>query len=152
TLVWQRFAPTADLLIQLYDTWYGDGDVEFRHQDNVAYHRSVAEEVLLVLELVGRPPSEVAVLDFGMGWGRWVRMAAAFGCQASGIELADPQIEFARSQGLTVVELADLEADAFDFVNCEQIFEHLVEPRETLLQLSLALAPDGWIKINVPEG
>jgi 2-polyprenyl-3-methyl-5-hydroxy-6-metoxy-1,4-benzoquinol methylase len=150
TLVWQRFAPTLALLRRLYDGW--EGSEGLGHQDNVEYHRSVAEEVLLALQLVGRRPSEVAMLDFGMGWGRWVRMATAFGCRAEGTELADPQIEFARSQGVRVVELDALEAGTYDFVNCEQIFEHLVEPRATLIALSRALAPGGWVKINVPEG
>ena len=99
TLVWQRFAPGDELLAQIYQSWEGD-HAGLDRQDNVGYHRSIAEEVLLVLELVGRAPSDVTVLDFGMGWGRWSRMAVAFGCRSYGIERAGPQVEFARSQGV----------------------------------------------------
>jgi SAM-dependent methyltransferase len=150
-LVWQRFAPSEPLLELIYETWAAD-DGGLGRQDNLDYHRSIAEEVLLVLELAGRPPSEVAVLDFGMGWGRWARMAAAFGCRAFGVEPATPQAEYARNHGVTVVALDELPDATFDFVNCEQVFEHLVDPRETMMRLARSLAPNGWMKINVPEG
>jgi trans-aconitate methyltransferase len=45
-----------------------------------------------------------------------------------------------------------LEKRQFDFINAEQIFEHLVEPREALARLHGALAPGGVIRINVPDG
>jgi SAM-dependent methyltransferase len=151
TLVWQRFAPTERLLALLYETWAAD-DGGLARQDNLDYHRSIAEEVLLVVELAGRRPSEVAVLDFGMGWGRWARMAAAFGCRAYGVEPAEPQAGYARSQGVTVLTLDELPDATFDFVNCEQVFEHLVDPRATITRLARSLAPQGWMKINVPEG
>ena len=90
-----------ELLTTLYETWAaGDGGLD-RH-DDVAYHRAAAEEVLLALELAGRRPSEVCILDFGMGWGRWPRMAAAFGMQAFGVELSTAQAEYASAQGVQV--------------------------------------------------
>lgn len=150
-LVWQRFAPSESLLTRIYESWVADGGGLARH-DDLAYHRSAAEEMLLVLELANRSPSEVAVLDFGMGWGRWPRLAAAFGCRASGVELAGPQAEFARSQGVTVLTLDQLPNDEFYFINSEQVFEHLVDPRTTLVRLARSLSPDGWIKIAVPNG
>ncbi len=151
TLVWQRFAPAEALLTRLYESWAsGDGGLE-RH-DNLAYYRSAAEEILLVLELVGKPPGEVSVLDFGMGWGRWPRLAAAFGCRSSGVELGRQQAEYARAHGVDVIAFDDLPADAFDFVNTEQVFEHLVEPREVVRRLGASLVDGGWLKVAVPSG
>ena len=151
SLIWQRFAPSEPLLERIYGAWRRiDGGVE-RH-DNLHYQQATAEEILLLLELVQRRPSDVTVLDFGMGWGRWPRFAAAFGCRAFGVELGESQVEFARGQGIEVLVLEELPPAAFDFVNCEQVFEHLVEPRQTLEQLSRSLAVDGWLKINVPNG
>ena len=151
TLVWQRHAPDAELLTRLYDDWAtGAGGIE-RH-DNLAYQRAAAEETMLVLELSGRPPSEIAVLDFGLGWGRWPRLAAAFGCRAHGVELARHQAEFAATQGVTVLTLEQLPDAAYFFINSEQVFEHLVDPQDTAARLARSLAHDGWLKVAVPNG
>jgi SAM-dependent methyltransferase len=148
--VWQRFAPAGELLMTLYGSWAAAGGALERH-DDLGYHRNAAEEVLLVLELAARPPSQVHVLDFGMGWGRWPRLAAAFGMHAYGIELSKEQSDFAETQGVNATSLGDLPDATFDFINCEQVFEHLVEPRETLQRLARSLVPRGWIKIAVPN-
>jgi hypothetical protein len=151
TLIWQRFAPDGDLLTRIYEVW----DVEqggLQRHDNIAYQRATAEEILLVLELAGRRPSDVSVLDFGMGWGRWPRLAAALGCRAYGVELAHEQAAFAATQGVAVQTLEQLAADTFYFINTEQVFEHLVDPGGTAQQLARSLTPDGWLKVSVPDG
>ena len=149
--IWQRFAPVGDLLTTLYESWAADGGGLERH-DDVAYHRAAAEEVLLALGLAALPPSEVHVLDFGMGWGRWPRLAAAFGMRAYGVELSTVQAAYAAAQGVNVVSLDELPDATFHFINSEQVFEHLVQPRETLQLLARSLAPGGWIKLAVPDG
>ena len=150
TLVWQRFAPDGEVLRRVYEVW-GGADAGLERHDNLAYHRAAAEEVMLALELVNRRPSDVKMLDFGMGWGRWPRLAAAFGAEAYGVELAAAQAEYAGGQGVRVLTLEQLPDDTFDFVNSEQVFEHLVEPRETMIRLAHAVAPGGWLKLNVPK-
>jgi len=150
SLIWQRFVPTPFLLDRLYGTWVGD--TGFVTHDDVAYQAATAEEVLLALRLAGKPPSEVSVLDFGMGWGRWPRIAAAMGCAAFGVEPSEPAADHARRHGVTVLGLDELPDETFDFVNCEQVFEHLVEPVETLTRLARALGARGWLKIAVPSG
>jgi SAM-dependent methyltransferase len=150
-LIWQRFAPGDELLGLLYGAWSaGSGGLD-RH-DNLAYQQASVEEILLVLELVGRRPSEVSILDFGMGWGRWPRIAASLGCRASGVEFDLAAAESARTDGVVVLELDGLPAAAFDYVNSEQVFEHLVDPGDVLVLLARSLAPGGWLKINVPDG
>lgn len=47
---------------------------------------------------------------------------------------------------------ADLESESFDFINSEQVFEHLVEPRQALASLSRALRCGGLLRISVPNG
>jgi SAM-dependent methyltransferase len=51
-----------------------------------------------------------------------------------------------------VLTLADLANRTFDFINTEQIFEHVAQPLETLRALKDTLEPHGLIKISVPEG
>ena len=126
-LVWQRFAPGPAILTKLYGSWSEPEQLHER-QDTLRHGQSYAQEVMLVLEHFGDPPSAISVLDFGSGWGRWPRMAAAFGCQAYGADLAADQSTWAEAQGVTMIDPEQLPAGRFHFVNTEQVFEHLVDP------------------------
>jgi 2-polyprenyl-3-methyl-5-hydroxy-6-metoxy-1,4-benzoquinol methylase len=87
-----------------------------------------------------------------MGWGRWCEIAQSFGCRAHGTEFNKICIERASHKGITVVDYADIPKYKYDFINTEQVFEHLPNPLETLLHLKKGLAPDGLLKISVPDG
>jgi len=149
-LVWQRYAPGPAILTQLYESWSEPEQLHER-QDTLRHGQSYAQEVMLVLEHFGDPPSAISVLDFGSGWGRWPRMAAAFGCQAHGADLSADQTTWAGAQGVTMIDPEKLPAGRFHFVNTEQVFEHLVDPAGTVKALANALRPDGLLKISVPN-
>jgi len=149
-LIRQVHAPGEDLLEALYNHWAPSRD-EGDHRRPLAYYRAAAQEVMLVLDYLRLPPSEVSVLDFGMGWGGWPRMALAFGCQAYGLELAEEPREFARAHGVRVISAEELGEHRFDFINTEQVFEHLVDPLEVLMSLRASLKPSGLVKISVPS-
>lgn len=149
-LVWQRFAPTPEILERLYGAW-SEPDQLHERQDTLRHGQSYAQEVMLVLEHFGDPPRELSVLDFGSGWGRWPRMAAAFGCQAYGADLSSEQSEWAAAQGVKMIDPAELPAGLFHFINTEQVFEHLVDPAGTTRALAQSLRPDGLLKISVPN-
>jgi len=102
-LVWQRYAPGPAILTQLYESWSEPEQLHER-QDTLRHGQSYAQEVMLVLEHFGDPPSAIWVLDFGSGWGRWPRMAAAFGCQAHGADLSADQTTWAGAQGVTMID------------------------------------------------
>ena len=53
---------------------------------------------------------------------------------------------------MTVLTWEEIPTHQFDFINTEQVFEHLSQPLETLEYLSKALKPHGIIKISVPNG
>src|SRR5439155_15817049 len=71
---------------------------------------------------------------------------------AYGVELDPRAAAHARAYGVKTRTRADLVADSFDFVNTEQVLEHLADPLETLADLRVGLRPDGLLKVSVPEG
>jgi 2-polyprenyl-3-methyl-5-hydroxy-6-metoxy-1,4-benzoquinol methylase len=93
----------------------------------------------------------VRVLDFGLGWSEWANMARAFGCHVVGSELSPARIEYARSIGIEIVEWHEIPKQRFHFINTEQVFEHLVDPLDTLKHLASALEDEGLIKVSVPD-
>jgi len=152
-LVYQREAPDDDLVEALYERWIDPEDSLARMRaHDLGLYAGYAQEIMQAFHALARPPASLKVLDFGMGWGRWPALARGFGAQVFGSEISDVRLAHARSVGIESVAWNDLPGQSFDLINTEQVFEHLVEPRETLAQLARALAPDGLLKISVPNG
>ena len=70
----------------------------------------------------------------------------------SGSELSVERIEHARSIGIGIVEWDQIPGSDFHFINTEQVFEHLIDPLETIRHLARGLRPGGLLMISVPDG
>jgi SAM-dependent methyltransferase len=152
--LFQRQIPDDFLCRKLYDEWIDPGQAFERHLccDDLERRARYAREILLVIAFLGKPAHRLTFLDLGMGWGLWSAMARAFGCQCAGVEISPSRIAYARSIGLDVISFDQIENRRFDFINCEQVFEHLPDPLATLHRLGKVLNSGGLIKINVPDG
>ena len=151
-LVFQQQVPDEPLLDEIYNDWVPGTELEREHRDySLDEYRYLAEQVQFVIQYFGLPPGELDALDFGFGWAHWSKMAMGFGCNVWGVELSEGRASYGRSVGLRVVGLDDLPARRFRFINTEQVFEHLTEPRRVLEKLRNALSADGIIKISVPD-
>ncbi len=95
-----------------------------------------------------------SLLDVGTGTGAFVSFAATR-FDASGIELSEACVNFAKSQNLPVSRLlvSDLQNDPrrFDVITLIDVLEHLVEPAETLRQIHRLLKPGGAVYVKVPN-
>lgn len=152
-LIFQRDIPNSVLMDRLYSQWIDPDEAFRRHQaqSSLAYYVSHAQDVMSICSFLGGDPSSLTVMDFGMGWGTWALMAKAFGCDSWGTELDAERARHAQSNGITVVAFEDIPERHFDFINTDQVFEHIAEPLETLRHLRRALKPGGIIKVSVPD-
>jgi SAM-dependent methyltransferase len=152
-LIFQRDILNDDLMERLYEHWIDPSKAMLRHMegDFPELYGAHVQEIMRIIAYFGRPPSSLQFLDFGMGWSGWALMAKGFGCEAYGAELSSKRIEYAKSKGLQVITKG-MPALKFDFINTEQVFEHLPNPLETLLELKQSLKPGGILKISVPPG
>jgi 2-polyprenyl-3-methyl-5-hydroxy-6-metoxy-1,4-benzoquinol methylase len=91
------------------------------------------------------------LLDFGMGWGAWCRMAQAYGYSVAGFELSQQRREHARAWGIRVIDSLE-SPERYDYINCHHALEHVPDPHQTLARLVAALAPGGLVRLSVPEG
>lgn len=140
------------MLDQIYNGWIPGTELDSdRRNYSLSDYQYLAEQVQFIIEHFGLAPSDLNVLDFGFGWGHWARMAMAYGCNVSGVELSNERMQHGQSVGIKILALADLPAQKFHFINTEQVFEHLTEPRLVLDKLVQALSVDGVIKISVPN-
>jgi len=145
-LYFQELVPTLEEAQLLY----GDAPEPQRsHRPRpVAELAHLAEEAMLIRLLF--PDRRPVVLDFGMGMGGWAGMACAYDCESWGTDLAAYSPAAAKEKGVIFVPAGDLPASRFDFINADQVFEHVAEPRHALDAVVRSLKPGGILKISTP--
>lgn len=111
-----------------------------------------ANELWTIRSLFDKPVRDVRVLDFGLGTARWAKVAKAIGFDVYGTDLIQSLLDDARLNGIKTLSIDEIANHQFDFINTEQVFEHLPRPGETLAELTDRLRPGGIIKISVPDG
>lgn len=110
----------------------------------------VRELMMVVRFLQPRVPCP-RVLDFGTGEGRWATIAAAAGLTTGATDLTSHAFATLQRHGIACFDPAALAPADFDFINTEQVCEHLAAPAAILDQLSRVLRPGGVLKIGVPH-
>lgn len=137
----------------LYEHWIDNAASLARKQAAPAkLFRQYAGQVQTLTRMARGRPRQIRVLDFGMGWGYWSRMAQAHGLDVTGFELSDERREHASGLGVRVIDELPPAGDCYDIVYASQVFEHLPDPLDTLRELGRRLAPRGLIYIRVPDG
>ena len=153
-LIFQKNIPNDFLMERLYEHWI-DPIKAFKNRNsrfkaNPEIHSNYAKEIMTIGSCFKKSPSDTGLLDFGMGWGDWLLMANGLGYESYGLELSKSRIKHAESKGTKVISWEQAEDLRFEFINTEQVFEHISEPLETLKELKTLLKPGGIIKISVP--
>lgn len=151
--VWQVNRLDPEHAELLYSEWISKGgSLAKKREADIGLYSGYCRQIELIPRLLARPSHSIRVLDFGMGWGRWVEMARALGLEAHGLESSPERVEHARKRGLSVFsDFTELAGLSFDFINAEQVFEHVDDPKGVLVQLVRHLRPEGWIRISVPN-
>ena len=155
-IIFQKNIPNDILMERLYEHWI-DPKMAFENRNmrfkiNPDIYTNYAKEIITIGSCFKSSPSDTNFLDFGMGWGDWLLMANGLGYKSYGMELSKSRIKYAESRGIKVINWEQAKKLKFDFINTEQVFEHISEPLETLKSLKTLLKSDGIIKISVPTG
>lgn len=157
-LVYQRSIGDAAFLERLYDQWLNEPTAA-SEADRAASAQLArvgltrdAHELMWVSHCLSKPLPELNTLDYGMGFGLWARISRSLGCQSFGFDLSHTRMRAASEAGVKVLREEDFPADTFDFINTEQVFEHVPAPRELAKRLAASLKPGGILKISVPYG
>lgn len=153
-LVFQQYVPDDFVLGELYEKWIDPQKAFARFHASVAPSRrlQIARDVGLSLSLVTPKDGAIRALDYGCGWGEWAAMTGAFGAEPWGTELSPTRRAYCAERGIKLVDDASLPDGGFDFINADQVFEHLPNPRTTLQLLTRKLCDHGVVRIAVPNG
>lgn len=151
--VWQREVLDDAGMNKLYEEWICTQEsLEKDRTRSYDFRTAILHQVALIPFIFKRSPYDIRVLDFGMGWGSWCRAASSLGLKADGAELSQHRITHARGHGVSVQSDLFNTQEKYDFINTEQVFEHVKMPAELLKQLTAHLKENGVMRIAVPNG
>jgi 2-polyprenyl-3-methyl-5-hydroxy-6-metoxy-1,4-benzoquinol methylase len=137
----------------LYEDWIDqEQSLQRKQTANSQRYRQYAGQIQTLAVLLNQRPDKSRILDYGMGWGYWSRMAQAHGFDVVGFELSKQRSEYARQMGVTVIDALPASVAGFDCVYANQVFEHLPDPMQTLVDLCRQLKPEGIVCLRVPDG
>lgn len=104
-------------------------------------------------------PTHKKALDIGAGYGTilyFLKKDKNMDCL--GIDPDPESVKIAKEKFGVIVEDETVEGffkkntDKFDLIVMEQVYEHLLNPLETLKEIKKILTPDGFLYIGVPNG
>ena len=137
----------------LYGDWIDQASsLQKKQTAKSRLYSQYAGQIHTLSRMFDKRPDQIRVLDFGMGWGYWSRMAQAHGLNVVGYELSAQRVEYARKMGITVIDDLNAVEDDFDCIYANQVFEHLSHPVQTMQLLCQRLKPTGFVYIRVPDG
>jgi|APSaa5957512535_1039671.scaffolds.fasta_scaffold53735_2 2-polyprenyl-3-methyl-5-hydroxy-6-metoxy-1,4-benzoquinol methylase len=158
SLIYQKYSPNDDLLDMIYNKWIQNRNNEVYNKKNYNFNPFYANktiynisEISQLLNILPPKPYKHKVLDFGMGWGGWCNAAKLMGLEVYGMEITNSQIQYNKAHGLKVISWDEISGLDFDFINIEQVFEHVDKPFLLLKQLLSGLSAEGFVKISVPN-
>ena len=99
-------------------------------------------------------PKASKLLDVGAANGFFVNLATENGFLATGIELSEEAVEWAKKLGRKVIQANAMSIptnDKFDVVTVLDVLEHMSEPTEFLIKIKKNLNTTGLLLINVPN-
>ena len=91
------------------------------------------------------------VLDFGCGFGGFIKYASNIAGSVSGVELGSDEIEYMHGLGYDVSDSIDSFTDLFDVITLFHVFEHLKDPAKWLDIIAGKLRKNGILFIEVPN-
>ena len=153
-LLYQEYILSDRNMNLLYEEWISpEESLRKKKSADIKLFTRYAREIENIALALGKNPREIDVLEYGSGWGYWSNLAQAFGFDVTGVELSRTRQEFARKNGLRILEdTLQVRNDSYDYIYSNQVFEHLSSPGVVIRELARVLRRGGIIHIQVPNG
>lgn len=76
-------------------------------------------------------------------------MAKGWGYDVAALELSESRTAHLRLSGITVINSLAKHKEYFDYINCDQFFEHLCNLIDNLTEINESLKNGGVVKISI---
>jgi SAM-dependent methyltransferase len=117
---------------------------------NDYYYRTRAEYIYETIWKKLKLRGDEKILDFGCGMGQNIFLVKN---QSIGYDVSKFAVDFCLKKGINATtDYSKLKDDSFDIIISTEVFEHLENPYETLVELRKKLKRGGKFVITVPRG
>lgn len=139
-LLFQVAVPTGAMLDYIYNDMIDPVVLDRGERQRITLDSvdKIVGEMATLFRLTGKAPSEITMLDYGMGYGRYARIARGMGATVYATEIGEEKCQFATSLGVRIIDDAAIDTMQFDIVHTEQVLEHLTEPSRDFARLARA--------------
>jgi 2-polyprenyl-3-methyl-5-hydroxy-6-metoxy-1,4-benzoquinol methylase len=150
-LIFQSNIPNYNLLTDLYTVWIDELKVfnkyeRFRSIYKINNYNSL---LLDVIRYFNR--RDLNCFDYGFGYCQLLIQAQILGMNVFGTEINPLQIERAKRIGVSVINLDENIQPKMDVIFCEQVLEHVVDPRKVLENIVKLSKLGTILHISVPD-
>ena len=117
------------------------------------YFKLLYEDLIRLMLIFNKylRPNEIKVLDFGLGWSNWAKLAQSSGYKVFGCEISEKRKKYSEKYGIKCRDLDDFPNEYFNYINTDEVLEHVENPNDLISKLKLKLCYGGVIKIFVPN-
>jgi SAM-dependent methyltransferase len=141
--------PSEHELMEAYRTEYAKGRQDERYGDPEWWPKVARPYFMSVIKALKDHDVQGPVVDCGAGWGGLLALMRENGFDASGVELSDDQVAYARSRGLPM-EQGDLTAlkardGTISAITLMTVFEHLTNHARLLADARRLLRDRGLL-------
>jgi SAM-dependent methyltransferase len=150
--LYQRTVPGPALAYALYEEWIDAARSLALAQDTTLERLRRGLYVLEgMVKLLRAPWHGAACVDFGAGWGSFSALARAAGLDVTACELSPSRAAHLRALGIRVRDIGAVASQSVALVHCDQVLEHVTQPREVVAELARVLAPGGVLFVGLPH-
>jgi 2-polyprenyl-3-methyl-5-hydroxy-6-metoxy-1,4-benzoquinol methylase len=152
SLIFQEQVPGKNFSQELYEEIINQEDSLFKKNDfEKKYHKKLLYEINLIKGIFKKENNEISILDFGAGWGFWIDYFKNNNFNVSAFEVSESRINFMKKNQINIISNIENIKNKFDLIYSEETFEHITNPRETLIALSKILKVGGYIMLRFPS-
>ncbi len=151
-LIFQEQIPNKEFSQELYENYIDKND-SLKKKDNYEkkFYKKLFYEMGLIKNIFKKKNEEISILDFGAGWGFWLNYLKKNNFDVHAFEISETRINFLKKNQIKVINDIKNINNKFDFIYSEETFEHIPDPKETLVNLTKILKDNGFIMLRFPS-
>ncbi len=151
--VWQKNQPINSFANNLYSKIIDDKKSFLKSKKIFRENRNkFNNELNLICNSLKK--KRLKVLDYGAGWGAWIRSIKLENVNLYAYELSNKRNRFLKKFNINVLDYKKikLKKNEFDYIRLEQVLEHLPDLDKCLKLIKMISTKDIIIDISVPNG
>ena len=151
-LIFQEQIPSNEFSSELYENII-DKDISISKKNDYEkkFSKKLKYEIQLIQNLFKKDPKDVSILEFGAGWGNWSLVMKNNYFQVVAYEISNSRINYMKKNNITNIDNLNELKNKFDLIYSEETFEHIPNPKQTLMKLSSLLNDNGYILLRFPS-